>query len=91
MSMVSYPIIPKFYHGVRAISKTYVLIYGWIRFESSASIGSVASIATQPHPPHPQPQPVVFTVPNMNQNLHIKVSKGNFMAWKTQILAYIKA
>jgi hypothetical protein len=58
--------------------------------ESSASIGSVASTATQPHPPHPQPQPVVFIVPNMNQNLHIKLSKGNFMAWRTQILAYIK-
>jgi len=58
--------------------------------ESSASIGLLASTATQPHPPHPQPQPVVFTVPNMNQNLH-KVSKGNFMAWRTQILAYIKA
>jgi hypothetical protein len=26
----------------------------------------------------------------MNHNLHIKLSKGNFMAWKTQILDYIK-
>jgi hypothetical protein len=26
----------------------------------------------------------------MNPNLHIKLSKGNFMAWKTQTLAYIK-
>jgi len=26
----------------------------------------------------------------MNQNLHIKLSKGNFMAWRTQILAHIK-
>jgi hypothetical protein len=26
----------------------------------------------------------------MNHNLSIKLSKGNFNAWKTQILAYIK-
>jgi hypothetical protein len=58
--------------------------------ESSASASSVASIATQPHLPPPQPQPVVFTISNMNPNLHIKLSKGNFMAWKTQTLAYIK-
>jgi hypothetical protein len=58
--------------------------------ESSASASSVASIATQPHLPPPQPQPVVFTIPNMNPNLHIKLSKGNFMAWKTHTLAYIK-
>jgi hypothetical protein len=56
--------------------------------DSASSVASVASMAT-----HPQPQTsqeVVFTVPNMNHNLHIKLSKGNFMAWKTQILAYIK-
>jgi hypothetical protein len=59
--------------------------------ESTASTASVASIATQPHPPNPQKQQVVFTQPNMNHNLNIKLSKGNFMAWRTQkILAYIK-
>jgi hypothetical protein len=26
----------------------------------------------------------------MNHSLHIKLSKGNFMAWRTHILAYIK-
>jgi hypothetical protein len=26
----------------------------------------------------------------MNHNLSIKLTKGNFMAWRTQILAYIK-
>jgi hypothetical protein len=26
----------------------------------------------------------------MTHSLHIKLSKGNFMAWRTQILAYIK-
>jgi hypothetical protein len=26
----------------------------------------------------------------MNHNLNIKLSKGNFMAWRTQILAYIR-
>jgi len=57
---------------------------------SSASVSLVASIATQPHLPPPQPQPIVFTISNMNQNLHIKLSKGNFMAWRTQIFAYIK-
>jgi hypothetical protein len=26
----------------------------------------------------------------MSHSLHIKLAKGNFMAWNTQILAYIK-
>jgi hypothetical protein len=26
----------------------------------------------------------------MTHSLHIKLAKGNFMAWNTQILAYIK-
>jgi hypothetical protein len=58
--------------------------------ESTASTASMASIATQNHPPNPQPPQVIFTQPNMNHNLNIKLSKGNFMAWRTQILAYIK-
>jgi hypothetical protein len=56
--------------------------------DSPSSVASVASTATQPQTQ--TPQQVVFTVPNMNPNLHIKLSKGNFMAWKTQVLAYIK-
>jgi hypothetical protein len=55
----------------------------------SDSSASAASNASQPPPPPTQPT-VVFTVPNMNHNLSIKLSKGNFNAWKTQILAYIK-
>jgi hypothetical protein len=42
--------------------------------DSSSSAASISSTAT-----HPQPrtaQQVVFTVPNMNPNLHIKFSKG---------------
>jgi hypothetical protein len=41
-------------------------------------------------PPSTNPNSIVFTVPNMNPSLHIKLSKENFMAWRTQILAYIK-
>jgi hypothetical protein len=48
--------------------------------ESTASATSMASTATQRHPPNPQLQQVVFTQPNMNRNLNIKLSKGNFMA-----------
>jgi hypothetical protein len=57
--------------------------------ESSASATSAASNASQPSLP-PIPPTVVFTVPNMNHNLSIKLSKRNFNAWKSQILAYIK-
>jgi hypothetical protein len=32
---------------------------------------------------------VVFTIPKMNNSLNIKLSKGNFKAWRTHILAYI--
>jgi hypothetical protein len=42
------------------------------------------------HPPPPIQPTVVFSVPNMNHNLSIKLAKGNFMAWQIQILAYIK-
>jgi hypothetical protein len=58
-------------------------------FESSTSATSAISNASQPPLP-PIPPTVVFIVPNMNYNLSIKLSKGNFNAWKTQILAYIK-
>jgi hypothetical protein len=56
--------------------------------DSPSSITSVASTTIQPQTQ--TSQQVVFTIPNMNPNLHIKLSKGNFMAWKTQILTYIK-
>jgi len=58
--------------------------------ETTASAALVASTAIQNHPPNPQLPQVIFTQPNMNHNLNIKLSKGNFMAWRTQILAYIK-
>jgi len=51
-----------------------------------ASIASVSVMASLPHPTNPNS--VIFTVPNMNHSLHIKLSKG--MAWRTQILAYIR-
>jgi hypothetical protein len=53
--------------------------------ESGASASSVASIATQPHLPPPQPQPVVFTIPNMNPNLHIKLSKETLWRGKYRL------
>jgi hypothetical protein len=56
--------------------------------ESISSVASVASMASLPHPN--ASQSVVFIIPNMNHNLNIKLSKGNFMAWKMQILAYIR-
>jgi hypothetical protein len=58
----------------------------------SKSIASalVASTATQNHPPNRQLPQVIFTQPNMNHNLNIKLSKRNFLTWRTQILAYIK-
>jgi len=56
--------------------------------ESSATLA--ASHASQ-HPPPPVQSTIVFSVPNMNHNLSIKLTKGNFMAWRTQILAYIKS
>jgi hypothetical protein len=60
-----------------------------IAFESPIpSIGSVFVMASPPHPTNPNS--IVFIVPNMNHSLHIKLSKGNFMAWRTQIIAYIK-
>jgi len=58
--------------------------------ETTASAALVASTAIQNHPPNPQPLQVIFTQPNMNHNLNIKLSNGNFMAWRTQILAYVK-
>jgi hypothetical protein len=57
--------------------------------ESSTFATSVASNASQP-PLLPIPPTIVFIVPTMNHNLSIKLSKGNFNAWKTHILAYIK-
>jgi hypothetical protein len=52
---------------------------------------SIASISTMASPPHPtNSSQIVFSVPNMTHSLHIKLAKGNFMAWNTQILAYIK-
>jgi hypothetical protein len=42
------------------------------------------------HPPPPVQPTIILYVPNMNHNLSIKLTKGNFMAWQTQILAYIK-
>jgi hypothetical protein len=59
--------------------------------KSTASAASVASTATQNPPPNPPPPKVIFTQPNMNHNLNIKLSRGNFMAWRTQILAFIKS
>jgi len=38
----------------------------------------------------PSSSNVIFTVPNMNHNLNIKLSNNNFTGWRTQILAYIK-
>jgi hypothetical protein len=57
--------------------------------DSESSATSAASHASQ-HPPPPVQPSVIFSVPNMNHNLSIKLTKGNFMAWRTQILAYIK-
>jgi hypothetical protein len=34
---------------------------------------------------------VLFTVPNMNHTLNIKLSNSNFPSWRTQILAFVKA
>jgi hypothetical protein len=45
------------------------------------SIASVFVMASLPHPTNHSS--VIFTVPNMNHSLHIKLSKGNFMAWRT--------
>jgi hypothetical protein len=33
---------------------------------------------------------VIFTIPNMNHNLNIKLFNSNFTGWRTQILAYIR-
>jgi hypothetical protein len=57
--------------------------------DSESSATSAASHASQ-HPPPPVQPSVIFSVTNMNHNLSIKLTKGNFMAWRTQILAYIK-
>jgi hypothetical protein len=58
---------------------------------------STASYAAS-SPPKSEKQPssnpssssVIFTVPNMNHNLNIKLSNSNFTGWRTQILAYIR-
>jgi len=34
---------------------------------------------------------VVFTIPNMNHTLQIKLSNANFPSWRTQIMAFVKA
>jgi hypothetical protein len=38
----------------------------------------------------PTPAPVLLTVPNMNPSLHVKLTKANFISWKTQVDAYFR-
>jgi hypothetical protein len=33
---------------------------------------------------------VLLTVPNMNPSLHVKLTKANFISWKTQVDAYLR-
>jgi len=54
----------------------------------STSIASVSDMASPPHPTNSTS--IIFPIPNMTHSLHIKLYKVNFMAWRTQILAYIK-
>jgi hypothetical protein len=37
----------------------------------------------------PTPTSVLLMVPNMNLLLHVKLTKTNFISWKTQIDAYL--
>jgi hypothetical protein len=38
----------------------------------------------------PSASNVVFTIPNMNHTLNIKLTNGNLPSWRAQILAYVK-
>jgi len=38
----------------------------------------------------PPSAPVLLTVPHMNPSLHVKLTKSNFISWKTQVDAYLR-
>jgi len=57
---------------------------------TASSTASSPTRSTQTQLSNPSASNVIFTVPNMNHNLNIKLSNTNFTSWRTQILAYIK-
>jgi hypothetical protein len=60
--------------------------------ESTVSSTASSPPQSEVHPTiNPPSSNVVFTVPNMNHTMQIKLSNGNFPCWRTQIMAYVKA
>jgi hypothetical protein len=56
---------------------------------ASSTDSSIPNVVSTTTPPTTNPPPI-FTIPNMNHTLYIKLNKDNYTFWKTQILAYLK-
>jgi hypothetical protein len=60
--------------------------------ESTASSAASSPSHSEKHPTlTTSSSNVVFSIPNINHTLQIKLSNANFPSWRTQIMAYIKA
>jgi hypothetical protein len=63
-----------------------------IMTESTASSAASSLARSEIQPTiNPPSSNIVFTVPNMNHTLQIKLSNADFPSWRTQIMAYVKA